>query len=941
MKRYILHFCIIGGFSICCSIGANSTHAQETQVIPDGTLPNNTVVTPQSSIYTITAGTEAGNNLFHSFKQFSIKAGERVNFISPNAKIENILVRVTGGNRSEIMGTLATTGGANPNLFLINPSGILFGPKASLNVGGSFVATTANAIAFGNRGFFNASLPNNPALLTVQPSAFLFNQIAAQSSITNQSTAGLKVPQGESLLLLGGNVNLNSGYLEAKGGRVELAGVASEGTVGLVESQNLHFIVPDNLERADVSLTNAKVLAENGGSIAIAARNLNILQGSRITSGVNSFSTQEGNIFLDATGKMAIARSFIRNEVSSDTTRSSKPSSQAVSNTGGIYLKTGSLFLSDGAYLSTDTYGRGSTTGVFVRASGSVSANNSTITSNVENSAVGSTGGIDIKAESLSLNNRTTLSANIEGQGNTVGVFIRVNNFESTKSFIQAKAGSAATNKAGDINIQTGNISLTNGSTLETFTKGQSMAGNVTIVAQQKATFDDSFIFSDTFGAGDGGTVNIKAKTLFLTNGAEILTRTSGKGKGGDIQVHASDSVIISGVNPVAGNLISGLIASSEGKAGGQGGDISVTSPILQVSQGAVLSTRTTGAGFGGNIKVNTNDLELTDGGQFVTSSFSSGNAGNITVNASDTVTISGSDPTLIARFTKYRLELIDNDGSNSGLFARIQGNQVANAGNIEVTAPFISLDKQGIITTETKAGEGGNVTLKARSILLRNGSKITATAGTENAGGNGGNIDINTQLLVSLGSDITANAFIGRGGNIRLSARGLFLTPDTKISASSRFGIDGVVDINRPDTDPSSGLVELPVNLADATQQIDTSCNPDNIQTASSFVAIERGGIPDSPFQPLIADALQVNWVTPKLETQTDPFLSETSRRFDAESFGHSTQTYIAKPTVPEAIVEATGWVKSGNGEISLVARTPKTFQIKKYSTFACSEGF
>ncbi|KYC43104.1 hypothetical protein WA1_13460 [Scytonema hofmannii PCC 7110] len=932
MKRYILHFWIVSGFSICCSLGAGSTDAQETQIIPDGTLPKNSIVVPQGNIHTVTVGTEAGKNLFHSFRQFNIKAGDKVDFISPNTNIENILVRVTGGNRSEIMGSLATTGGSNPNLFLINPSGIVFRPKASLNVGGSFVATTANAIAFGNQGFFSASLPNNPALLTVQPSAILFNQIAAQSSIINQSTAGLKVPQGESLLLLGGNVNLNRGILEAEGGNVELAGVASNGTVGLVENKNLHFIVPDNLERADVSLTDdAKVLAQNGGSIAIAARNLN-LQRSSITASVNSVSTQPGNISLDATGKMAIARSFIWNEVG-DPTSFFKPSSQAVGNTGGIYLKTGSLSLSDSTNLSTNTYGQGSTAGVFVQARESVSiADNSSITSDVDRLAVGSTGGIDIKAESLSLNNRAKLSANIYGQGDTVGVFVRVSNFESiAKSFIQAKAGIAASNKAGDINIQTGNISLTNGSSLETDTVGQTMAGNVIIEARNTASFDNSFIFSDTFGAGDGGTINIKAKTLFLTNGAEILSRTLAKGKGGNIQIHASESVIISGVNPVAGNLISGLIASSEGEAGGQGGDISVTAPILQVSKGAVLSARTTGAGFGGNIKVNTNTLDLTGGGQFVTSSFSSGNAGNITVNATDTVTISGSDPTLITRLEKFGLKLIDNDGSNSGFFSRIQGNQVANAGNIEVTASKLRLSNQGTITTETKFGEGGNITLKTQSILLSNNSSITATAGTDNTGGNGGNINIDTKFLVSLGnSDITANAFTGRGGNIRLYTQGLFLDRDTDITASSKFGIDGFVEINQPDTDPSSGLVALSTNLVDASQQITTSCNSAGNPTNSSFVVTERGGMASSPFQPLIADALQVDWITPQSEPQTNSFSSVVSRRLDA--------LRIAKFTLPETIVEATGWVKSSNGEVSLVAHTPKTTPRSSWHSVQCA---
>jgi large exoprotein involved in heme utilization and adhesion len=89
-----------------------------------------------------------------------------------------------------------------------------------LNVGGSFVATTANAIQFGDRGFFSASAPNVPPVLTVNPSALLFNQIASQP-IANQSVTGLQLPANQSLLLVGGDVNLEGGKLSAPSGRVE------------------------------------------------------------------------------------------------------------------------------------------------------------------------------------------------------------------------------------------------------------------------------------------------------------------------------------------------------------------------------------------------------------------------------------------------------------------------------------------------------------------------------------------------------------------------------------------------------------------------------------------------------------------------------------------------------------------------------------------------
>ncbi len=118
----------------------------------------------------ITGGAIRSINLFHSFREFNVSQGRGAYFFNPNENIQNILTRVTGRNRSEILGTLGTFGNSVPNLFLINPNGIIFGENARLNVQGSFVATTANGVQFGNQGFFSATNPEVPSsLLTINP----------------------------------------------------------------------------------------------------------------------------------------------------------------------------------------------------------------------------------------------------------------------------------------------------------------------------------------------------------------------------------------------------------------------------------------------------------------------------------------------------------------------------------------------------------------------------------------------------------------------------------------------------------------------------------------------------------------------------------------------------------------------------------------------------
>ena len=125
--------------------------------VPDNTLgnENSRVIDRSVRDFEVDGGARRGRNLFHSFREFGVDNGGSVYFLNPGG-VENIFGRVTGANRSEILGTLGVRGG-NANLFLMNPNGILFGSNASLDLGGSFTATTANAMQFGEQGFFSAT----------------------------------------------------------------------------------------------------------------------------------------------------------------------------------------------------------------------------------------------------------------------------------------------------------------------------------------------------------------------------------------------------------------------------------------------------------------------------------------------------------------------------------------------------------------------------------------------------------------------------------------------------------------------------------------------------------------------------------------------------------------------------------------------------------------
>ncbi|WP_052330816.1 filamentous hemagglutinin N-terminal domain-containing protein [Rivularia sp. PCC 7116] len=250
----------------------NPCFAQSSNIVPDNSLGMESSQVVENiqlqglPVEEIKGGARRGINLFHSFREFNVREGRGAYFLSPNAEIQNILARVTGNNRSDILGTLGTFGHSQPNLFLINPSGILFGEKASLDVGGSFVATTANGLQFGEQGLFTATIPEAPPLLTVNPSALWFNRISSgditvrsmQPTGTSPSgikLVGLRVPDSRSLLLVGGNVIFEGGQSSALGGRIELGGLKASGSIALqVNNQILKLNFPQNISLANASL---------------------------------------------------------------------------------------------------------------------------------------------------------------------------------------------------------------------------------------------------------------------------------------------------------------------------------------------------------------------------------------------------------------------------------------------------------------------------------------------------------------------------------------------------------------------------------------------------------------------------------------------------------------------------------------------------------------
>ncbi len=817
-----------------------SINTAKAQITPDNSLgAESSVVTPNVEIKGIPSdrideGAIRGANLFHSFQQFNVGEARGVYFSNP-AGIANIFSRVTGNNPSNILGTLGVLG--NANLFFINSNGIVFGPNARLDVGGSFLASTANSLVFGNNFEFSATNPQAPPPLTINiPIGLQFRD--NPGSITNQSTR-LRVQSGNSLALVGGDLSLDGGTVTAAGGRVELGGLAGTGTVGLNADGNnlLGLRFPDNLTRADVSLTNGAfvdVTAGGGGSIAVNARNLNISGESALYAGISqgsgSTGSQAGDITLNARRTITVTNGFIYNYVDSG----------AIGNSGNLTIETDRLSIGNGSQIATYTSGRGNPGKLTINASDSVELNgagpNATLlTSQITHRGTGNGGDLTINTKQLSVINGAQVFTSSFGIGNV-----------------------------GNLTIETGRLSIRDGSIVSTSTAGTGNAGKLFIKAddlvevvgtEEPGNFSRVSASVSRGFTGKGGDLTIETKKLVIRS-SQVSTTVFGKGDVGNLTVNASESVEITGkvfaTNPNPGKPPirnpAGLFSQVNTQGEGNGGNLTVTTPRLSIGDGGKIQVAVFGKGnlgnvlirasdidiyetpgkadffeggifvgfqvdedettalpkgdFVGTIAIETDRLRVRDGGIVTVSTESDQNAGTLRITAKDSIEVFGEvvGRTTNRKFTSSISARATADSTGNGgtlildtdkLIVRDRGQITVSsennkpAGNLEITARTINLNNQGGITATAKGGDGGNITFNIKDYLfMRRNSEISTSAGTQKtSGGNGGNIFINNLpgyrgfVIATLNenSDITANAFRGQGGQVVINSNGIF----------------------------------------------------------------------------------------------------------------------------------------------------------------------
>jgi filamentous hemagglutinin family protein len=821
------------------AIATTAYGAVAQSITLDGTLgPAETLTGPTYHIPQ-SAGRTVGSNLFHSFGRFGLSANETAHFESNDA-VRTILSRVTGGSQSTIDGLISTTS-RNVNLFLINPSGIVFGPNARLNVGGanrgSFVATTTDALMWTNGGRFSAVNPGNAdSLLTLvgDPSGFLAG-LQSPGSIPGpiQSTASLNVAAGQSLVLLGGDVTIARGLLAASGGRVQV-GAVEAGQVALnINNNALRLRFPDDSVQATVSFLNrARIAAPNSGpsprfapnSVEINGRTIALTDSMLLTANLEG----SGSVTLDASDRV----SLVDTRIVSDSLRGGNAGPITIRATNGVDLQgsiltattfntgtggniaiatDGDIRLTDRSTLTNQTLGAGNAGNISLSASGAVLVDDSAIASPsgaLAGGPFGNAGNIDIQAGTLTLANDTRLTTTTTGAGQGGTIALGASNGPINITNSEVRTRTSGIGNAGDINVSSADSVTISGLTSSEFssglftdTSGSGRAGNIAIATTNAfRLFDGAVLDARTTSSGAGGSIRLTADTVEIANAGRILTRTSASGNAGEIAIDATRNF----------NLAGNSVLTTETAGTGDAGNISVTADGAGLIDNSSISTssRTSTsdqAGNAGDVGIQAGTLTLTNNAQLSTTTAGSGQGGDITLGILDgslniarsvvqTQTSGAGNAGSIAvnAADSVNISGITSAGSPGGLFTNTSDSGRAGDIAIATTNTFRLFDGAVLDARTTGSGAGGAIRLNANTVEITNGGQILTT--TEGAG-DAGNIAVNatsTTRLAGTGSTRATQSPRLAAESSRSRPTGLFASTE-----SSSTGSGGGIAVN------------------------------------------------------------------------------------------------------------------------------------------------
>jgi filamentous hemagglutinin family protein len=908
--------CITAAFSLSFTLlGASLAQAQ--------IQPDNTLGAERSTLNnnTIQGGAQRGTNLFHSFTEFSIGNGQRVDFANP-VGVNNIITRVTD-TPSNINGTLGVFG--NANLFFLNPNGIFFGQNARLDLSGTFVGSTANGLKFAGGNVYSTVNPQAPLLTMTTPVGLQFGSGARDITLTD-STNLLANYNGASLLFAGGNITLTGSRLILPNGKIEVVAVNDVGSIDLdanklTDTRATSLNIPTELRRGDITIQNSSRLntsGTNSGNIDLQGRNITVSGSSysnrsiiNTRSSGTDANTKGGGVNINATGDVTVSGNL------SGISTSTMDAIQG----GDITLSAGNLQILDGAYLEASPYGMGNGGQISISVGDTVKLASAT----GDESAIQT--GAYASGESGNIYIQTNRLINRDGSQIQTDPTTDPNNLPTGGKQGDIKIIARESVEVSGISTGVFLLGFPKPTSITSFSTGQSDSGNIDIQTPKFSLADGASISAGTDGSGAGGSISISGLNGSRAGSVELL------GNSNLGQFLGTENV------PAFAGVGNGSRIRSITSDTGNAGVVKINADRVTLQGGTRIDVSTLASGQGGSIDIQANSVNLVDGGQLISTTKGSGQAGKINIRANNILNLNGTDATFESKraflslilvvsnqpaarqaLTEYLQQpnitsqqsllnywqqsnpnaidrqvleqyfaflqtnstarstlqsylaktdgqtslsdynILLNVGNTSGIVSRSQANSTGNGGDITVTSPNLNIQNGALMTVNSNGtGRGGNITATADTIKLDRGA---ITAKTVSA--NGGEIDlkIDRLLLLRNQSEISASAATnGNGGNIHIFApNGLIIAvpnENSNITASATGGQGGRIQIK---ADNVLGFSTQRTDLSNITAT--STFGPQGIVTISTLGNANQGLQPDpiAPSTPTLSQTCAGN---------------------------------------------------------------------------------
>ena len=733
-----------GAAFIALGILALSSHAQ---VRTDGSVGRAATLAGPNFQVTQDLGRVVGANLFHSFHTFNVGYGEVATFLA-SPGIANIISRVTGGNVSQVNGTLRVSAGAGrPALWLMNPAGVVFGPGAALDVPGAFHVTTAAYVKFAD-GEWHADPSRTSTFSSLAPEAFGFLG-DSRASIRIEDNPALR--SRGSIDVTAGDVAISHAHLSSASD-IRLVAVGSGASEVAVSGPALNAA-------GRTELTNGGLVSTHAGQ-----------------AGLGNIGIYTGSLHLDA------GRSSERTGVVAE--------SDGMRPGGSIRVHaTGNVDILNGAVIETQGNGPGNAGDIRVSARSMTldghGVEDTGIVSFASTDGAGASGSVEVSVEGrLHIANGGIIGSDTTGAGSAGAVRVA----------------------AGSIFMDGQNSGVFTGISSDARTGSQGDGGSVEVTTEGEIRMlAGSEISSTTYAAGNAGNVRVAAGSL-LIDGSRALEYTTGihssayeesTGNAGNVDVVVRGEARVVGTGEISADTYSR----------GRAGNVTVAAQVL-ILDGLYLDYYTgissdafEGSGSGGNVQVNADRLVVTGGALISADTYTAGNAGNVTVVARDLLVDGGGVPT----YTGISSDAVEGTGNAGNVEVRADSLVIRGGG--QISSDTFTSGAAGAVTVRA-----GSLMVTGHDTNGGGGSSISSAAAEGSGSGGRVRVVVDGLLSITEGGNISSGTFTsGNAGEVEVSAGSLFLDGRDADGSSYRF-LTGISSQANPDATGNAGRLTLNV---------------------------------------------------------------------------------------------------------------------------------